>query len=208
MTILIQPASKDVCPQDLADLLWSTDPKLNGYMFGNMETLLKLIASEWPSDTGLFSHRQAFTATLADRIAGLLIGHTPDEYATHFAHSLIHQPAALDPKEAAHMETALHWMDRLFPAPRDGAYYVLEFAVSPQAQGQGVAVQLFNAAQAHARARNCSQICLDVAAENDAVGFYRHLGFRPEVETRVPVLDANHGIGTHLHMVFDLRDAN
>ena len=204
MTVVTEPASKDVSALELADLLWSTDPKLNGYMFGKMPTLHKLIESEWSGEKGLFSHKQAFTASKSSKTVGLLIAHTEDEYAANFNFSLSNQPAALPGKDAAHMEAALHWMDRLFPVPRPDSYYILEFAVSPQAQGEGIAGQLFKAAKAQAFARGCAQICLDVAADNDAVDFYRYLGFHTEVETRVPVLDDEHGIGLHLHMVCDI----
>ena len=175
-------------------------------MFGEMSALYKLIESEWSGGKGLFSHKQAFTAMMGDDIVGLLIGFTEDEYAANFEHSVIRQPNALGGKAAAHMQTALHWMDRLFPTPRPGSYYILEFAVSPLAQGAGIAGQLFKAAKDRAIEQGCAQICLDVAADNDAVGFYRHLGFRTEVETRVPVLDDDHGIGPHLHMVSDISD--
>ncbi len=204
MTALIKPASKEVSPKELADLLWSTDPQLNGYMFGEMSALHKLIESEWSGAKGLFSHKQAFTALMGRDIVGLLIGFTEPEYAENFEFSVIHQPNALGGKEAAHMQSALHWMDRLFPTPRPGSYYILEFAVSPMTQGEGIAGKLFKAAKQQAVEQRCAQICLDVAADNDAVAFYRHLGFRTEVETRVPVLDNNYGIGLHLHMVCDI----
>jgi len=200
-------ASPDVAPDELADLMWSTDPHLNGYMYGKMSTLHKLIKSEWSGAHGLFSHRQAFTASMDGKIAGLLIGHTEEEYAAHFAYSTVHQPAALEGAEATHMETALHWMDRLFPVPRQNSYYILELAVAPGAQGKGLAGQLFGMAMERARSRNCARICLDVSADNPATGFYRHLGFQTEVETRVPLLDEKHGIGRHLHMVKDLSNA-
>ncbi|WP_216825910.1 GNAT family N-acetyltransferase [Sulfitobacter sp. SK012] len=164
----------------------------------------KLIDSEWSGEKGLFSHKQAFTASKDGNIVGLLIGHAEDEYIANFDYSVANQPTALGGQEATHMEAALHWMDRLFPVPRCGSYYVLEFAVSPNAQGAGIAGQLFKAAKEQARAKGCAQICLDVAADNEAVGFYRHLGFRIEVETRVPLLDDEHGIGLHLHMVHDV----
>ncbi len=204
MTVVTESASKSVSPQELADLLWSTDPKLNEYMFGNMSTLHQLIDSEWSGEKGLFSHKQAFTALKCGKIVGLLIGHTENEYAANFGFSVTNQPTALGGEEAAHMESALHWMDRLFPVPRLGSYYILEFAVSPEAQGEGIAGQLLKAAKAQALAKGCTQICLDVAADNEAVGFYRYLEFRTEVETRVPVLDDEHGIGLHLHMVCDI----
>lgn len=204
MTVVAESASKGVSPQELADLLWSTDPQLNAYMFDKMSTLHQLIDSEWSGEKGLFSHKQAFTASKDGIIVGLLIGHTDDEYAANFSFSVTNQPMALGDKEAAHMESALHWMDRLFPVPRSGSYYILEFAVSPQAQGTGIAGQLLKAARAQALEQGCAQICLDVAADNEAVGFYRHLGFYTEVETRVPLLDDKHGIGLHLHMVCDI----
>jgi len=204
MTVVTETASKDVSPLELADLLWSTDPKLNGYMFGKMPNLHKLIESEWSGEKGLFSHKQAFTASKTTGIVGLLIGHTEDEYAANFDFSLSNQPSALPGKDAARMEAALRWMDRLFPVPRPGSYYILEFAVSPQAQGEGIAGQLFKAATAQALAQGCAHICLDVAADNEAVDFYRYLGFHTEVETRIPFLDDEHGIGLHLHMACDV----
>lgn len=197
---MTQAASSSVAPGQLADLLWSTDPKLNGYMFGSIPVLHKVIGHEWPDDHGLLCHRQAFTASRGDSVAGLLIGHTDDEYESNFEHSTRHQPEALEPDEAAHLRAALFLMDRLFPVPRPQSYYVLEFAVLPQAQGEGVAMGLLEAAEARARERRCARLCLDVAADNAAVGFYRHVGFRVDVETRIPALDAAHGIGLHLHM--------
>lgn len=204
MSVVIGPASDRVLPKDLADLLWSTDPLLNGYMFGSMPVLHRIIANEWPKDRGLFSYRNAFTAIEGDHILGLLVGHTEEEYATNFDVSVENQPAALGAADAEHLRSALYWMDRLFPVPRRGSFYILEFAVTPQAQGAGIAGQLFAAAEARARAKGCTKISLDVAADNAAVGFYRHLGFQVDVETRVPVLEAAHGIGLHLHMVREI----
>jgi GNAT superfamily N-acetyltransferase len=71
-------------------------------------------------------------------------------------------------------------------------------------QSTGIAGQLSDFAKARAFELGYRQVCLDVAADNAAVGFYQHLGFRTQVETRLPALDAQHGIGLHLHMVHDL----
>ncbi len=204
MTAFVRPASQSVKPEKLVDLLWSTDPDLNGYMFGKMDVLHRIISAEWPVGKGLFSYKHAFTATKRDNIVGLLIGHTEDEYAANFDFSAVHQANSLGDDEAEHLKSALHWMDRLFPVPRQGSYYILEFAVSPDMQGAGIANLLFDAAEARALAKGCKQVCLDVAANNQAVGFYQHIGFRVEVETRVPILDDGHGIGLHLHMVRDI----
>ncbi|WP_271946380.1 GNAT family N-acetyltransferase [Ruegeria faecimaris] len=208
MTVLVQPASKSVPPEALADLLWSTDPKLNGYIFGKMDVLLKIIGTEWPAQLGLYSFKHAFTAMHRGKVAGLLIGHTEEEYAANFDFSVDHQANALGEDEARHLKSALHWMDRLFPAPRQNSYYILEFAVNPDMQGTGIASQLFAIATKRALAGGCNQICLDVAANNEAVSFYEHIGFSVEIESRVPVLDDEHGIRMHLHMVLEIGQSD
>ncbi len=205
MTLLVVPASKSVRPKALADLLWSTDPKLNSYMFGTMDVLHRIIETEWPAEMGLYSHKHAFTAVIQNNISGLLIGYTQEELSANFTFSVEFQGQALNESETEHLHSALHWMDRLFPTPRHGSYYILEFAVSPGMQDAGVATRLLEAARAQAVSKGCTQVCLDVAADNDAVGFYRHMGFRVEVETRIPFLDDRHGIGLHLQMVRDLE---
>ncbi len=204
MTAILQSASKSVPPETLADLLWSTDPKLNGYMFGKMDVLHKIIGTEWRAQQGLYSYKHAFTAMQHDKVAGLLIGHTDEEYSANFDFSVDNQANALGEDEALHLKSVLHWMDRLFPAPRQNSYYILEFAVSPDMQGTGIAGQLFVVATKRALAGECNQICLDVAANNEAVSFYEHIGFNVEIGTRVPVLGDEYGIGVHLHMVHEI----
>ena len=204
MVTLVQPACATVPLQALADLLWNTDPLLNGYMFGSMAVARKIIASEWPAERGLLCHKQAFTAMEGDVLLGLLIGHTSREYGANFEAAMVLQTAALTEPEAQHLTQALYWMDRLFPTPRDDSYYVLEFSIAPEAQGGGLARHLLDAAEARACASGCRHICLDVAADNEAVGFYQHIGFEVEIETRVPFLHDTHGIGPHLHMVRNL----
>jgi len=43
MTVVTESAPKSVSPQELADLLWSTDPKLNEYMFEPRRDCRRLI---------------------------------------------------------------------------------------------------------------------------------------------------------------------
>ena len=200
MTFETLPASRHALTRDLTDLMWSTDPVLHRYMFGRRPTLNKVLDREWPGDHGLLSHAHAFSALAGMRQVGLLIGHTTSEYAENFDHSVTHQADALTAEEAAHLRSALLWMDRLFPAPLPESYYILEFAISPRARGTGLACRLLDLAETRARMQECVRLSLDVAADNGAVGFYTHLGFRTEVETRLPALDEAHGIGSHLHM--------
>lgn len=65
----------------------------------------------------------------------------------------------------------------------------------------GVGRRLVDVAEAKARDAGCKRICLDVAAENDAVQFYERIGMQVAVETRVPELENNYSVGTHYHMV-------
>lgn len=205
MELCAEPASADLPPEALADLLWRTDPKLNGYMFRTTERLHRILRAEWPEPKGMLCHRNAFTILNAGAVEGLLVGHTSEEWPVSFEASLVVQSRSLSDAEAEQLNAAIHWMDRLFPTPRDGSYYVLELAVADASQGKGLAKLLLEAGMSRAREQRCEQICLDVSADNPAVAFYEHLGFVTEVETRVPYLEENLGIGLHNHMVRGLE---
>ncbi len=206
MISVVRPASTTASIDNLAELLWSTDPKLNTFMFRDNSTLLKILGREWPSKEGLLSHNQAFVAGDGADFHGVLIGHTAHEYAKNFEASVRLQTEPLENDEAAHLEAALKWMDRLFPAPPDRSHYILEFAISRSARGAGLAAQFMRAAEQRARRSGCKRLCPDVAADNEAVGFYKHIGFEVEIETRVPFLHEKHGIGLHFQMVRNLDD--
>jgi len=202
----VTPADAAIAPEHLADLLWNTDPKLNGFIFRTGETLLDILRAEWPAARGLLCHKQAFTVMDGASVLGLLIGHTAAEYGPNFEAAQEVQAQRLSDADAAHLVAALDWMDRLFPAPRAGAYYILELSIAAAARGMGIASRLLDAAEARARASGCTHVSLDVAADNAAVDFYRHKGFEVDIETRVPWLDQAHGIGLHLHMSRALTD--
>ncbi len=201
----VTSADASLPPKTLSELLWSTDPKLNGFMFQTEERLHRILSCEWPAEGGLLCHRFAFTIMDEAQVSGLLIGHTAEEYGRNFEAAKVLQVAAMTSEESSAMVEALFWMDRLFPAPREQSYYVLELAVAAKAQGGGLASALLSAAEERATRQGCTHICLDVAADNEAVGFYKHLGYVVEIETRVPYLAEDHGIGTHLHMVKPLE---
>mgnify|MGYP001828661904 FL=1 len=208
MSVRVIPAPPDIAPQRIADLLWSTDPALNGFIFGSMDVLHRILQSEWPATRGMLCHRHAFLAEDHGAISGLLVGHTAAEFPANFEAALELQTQALLEAEALHLREALKWMDRLFPAAREGTYYILELAVAPDAQGVGVAHKLLAAAQVRALGAGCTHLCLDVAADNEAVAFYQHIGFVTEIETRMPYLADTYGIGLHYHMTRPLEPAS
>lgn len=199
------PAPADLRPELLEEHLWNTDPKLNGFMFRSRDVLLDVLRCEWPETRGLLCHAQALVVMDGSSVSGLLIGHTAREYGPNFEAAKTLQMGRLKPDDKEHMDRALDWMDRLFPQPGQGAYYVLELSTAPSARGTGLASDLLDAAERRARDRGCTQLSLDVAADNAAVDFYRHKGFDVEIETRVPYLEKQHGIGLHFHMVRHLE---
>ncbi len=205
MAHVVTRASASIAPEALADLLWNTDPKLNSFMFQRREVLLDILRCEWPENRGLLCHAQAFTVLEGDTVLGLLVGHTADEYGPNFDAAQELQSRRLSPQDATHLNQALHWMDRLFPTPREGAYYVLELSTAVTAQGAGIASLLLDAAENCAKSEGCTHIALDVAADNAAVDFYRHKGFGVDIETRVPYLADTCGIGLHLHMTRPIK---
>jgi ribosomal protein S18 acetylase RimI-like enzyme len=207
VALSVEPAVASTPPEHLADLFWNTDPTLNAYMFQRRDVLLDVLRCEWPEDRGLLCHKQSVMAVDGASILGVLVGHTEAEYGANFEAAQALQVGRLSEDDAAHMVQSLGWMDRLFPPPRAQSYYVLELSTAPSAQGSGVASHLLDAAEARARSAGCTHISLDVAADNEAVGFYRHKGFEVEIETRVPYLADTYGIGLHLHMMRSLSVA-
>jgi ribosomal protein S18 acetylase RimI-like enzyme len=204
MAITVEPATADLPSDQIADLLWSTDPELWTFLFGTINPLRKVLAYEWPAKRALLSH--AFTSVVrdGDTLSGLCTGYSLPDYEANFALAVELQAQAFTDQEAQHLTDALYWMDRLFPTPREHSFYIMELAVAEQAQGSGLARLFLDDAEHRARAVDCTRLSLDVAAKNDAVAFYRHLGFKVEIETRVPFLADHHGIGTHLHMTRSL----
>ncbi len=200
MQIHIKPGRPDQSSDRIAELIWSTDPVLMNFMFGEISVFQRATAQEWPSKAGILCHKQAFVAEAGDKIVGLCIGHTTEEYGPNFEAAQRIQSEALGVAEGAHIQQALTWMDRLFPDPQDGSFYVLELAVSDDAQGQGLGRKLLSNAVERARQTGCKRLALDVSADNPGVEFYLGLGLTTEIETRVPFLADNHGVGTHLHM--------
>ncbi len=200
LDVTIGPARADLPPEPIAELIWSTDPALMDFMFRELSVFEKVVKREWPLKEGLICHKQAIVAVSADEFVGLCIGHTNEEYGPNFEAAQRVQTAALNAAEGQHLREALNWMDRLFPEPRASSFYILELAVSEAARGQGLGRRLISGSVERARSKGCERLALDVAADNPAVGLYRHLGLEIEIETRVPFLADGFEIGTHVHM--------
>ena len=204
MQTQIIPARPNRDENKVAELIWSVDVPLMSYLFHDEETWARLLAVDWPNRSGLVCHARAHLAVNNRQVVGVLVCHDPLTLDEDFEHSM-RRWAETEPKEmSGHLETAFSMMDRLFPHPRPNHYYVLDIAVSPSQRNRGLGRRLMATAIDQAKALDRSTICLDVAADNPAVEFYKALGMSLEVETRVPDLDKDHGVGLHYHMTLPL----
>lgn len=201
MTIEIVDATPNHAAAEIAELAWSSGPRVIGYAYRSPEDWRRVVANEWTNKDGFLSYGCTLVAIDDARIAGMLLGHSGQQYAEAFVSMRARMEKTESPDFLAHLDAALVLLDRLAPYPREQAFHVLSLAVRPAYQRQGLGRRLIEAATARARRLGCTFLSLDAASKNEAVGFYRYLGFEIEVESRVPKLEAEHGIEMHYHMV-------
>ncbi|MEO1092037.1 MAG: GNAT family N-acetyltransferase [Pseudomonadota bacterium] len=204
MTITIVPARPEHRFDVVADLVWSVDGPIMRYLFQNERQWQRIVAADWPESKGLVCHGQTVLAVEADAVVGVMVGLAADALDVNAELARDRQTRIVGPSFAAHHQEAQGWLDRVLPHPRENAFYVLALAVTGSARKQGIGRRLMEAAQTKAAALGCSSLCLDVAGDNDALRFYQRLGLVIDVETRVPYLTDNHGIGTHFHMTMPI----
>ena len=201
MDLSILPAKASHQPDPVANLIWTVDPPLMKFLFGTEERWRRVFSYDWSETEGIVCHEQTTLAMQGEDIVGVLVSHTIDEFDEHFVHTRARQGRNESPAFRKHLDHAFDLMAQLFPHGLEGSYFIFDLAVSSKARRMGIGRRLIDVAKAKARDTACKQICLDVAADNDAVQFYEKIGMRVAVETRVPELDQNHGVGTHYHMV-------
>ncbi|SLN33022.1 putative acetyltransferase [Ruegeria meonggei] len=174
------------------------------FLFGTKDRWHRVFAYDWSETSGIVCHKQTCLAMQGQKVAGVLVSHTLEEFDAHFVQTRRRQGETEGPAFRKHLDIAFDLMTQLFPHGLDGSYFVFDLAVSADARHQGIRRNLIDAAIAKAKAAGCVRVCLDVAADNDAVQFYKRIGMQVAVETRVPQLANQHGVGTHLHMVLPL----
>jgi ribosomal protein S18 acetylase RimI-like enzyme len=200
----IIPARPDVDERRVAELIWTVNVPLMSYLFHDEETWARLLATDWRHVNGLVCHAKAHLAVDDGKVVGVLVCHDPLTLDENFEQSMQRWAETEPPDLVSHLETAFLMMDRLCPHPRPNEYFVLDIAVSPSQRNKGLGRRLMTAAIDQAKALGKSAICLDVIANNPAVGFYKALGMQIEAEIRLPYLDENYGLGMHYHMVLQL----
>ncbi len=204
MDIAIVDAQPDHPPEPVADLIWTVDVALMTFLFGTRDRWRRVFAYDWPAQKGIVCHRQTSLAMRGEETVGVLVSHRPEDFDDHFAHTRARQGQAEGAAFRRHLDHAFDLMEQLFPHPLEGSYFVFDLAVSETARHMGVGRRLLEVAIARGRAAGRTRICLDVAAENDAVRFYQRIGMNIAVETRIPELAEAHGVGVHYHMVLPI----
>ena len=190
------------CSPKLAGLVWQSNPDLFGFFYGGEKShLKKLLAAEWPSQTGFFSHQNFTIASQNSQPIGLLncfAGKMMSEiYQTHL--QLI--PGVLKADAAARLVRGLVAMGWLFPfVPRD-ALYVFNLAVSQKARGLGVGAKLMALVEEKAKSEGLKSIHLDTPSTSRAIKFYQQLGYQIFVETRLCQLREDENVPSHNRMV-------
>ncbi|WP_085297640.1 GNAT family N-acetyltransferase [Cognaticolwellia mytili] len=83
----------------------------------------------------------------------------------------------------------IHVKEHIDEISNEACAMVTLLAISPAAQGKGTGQVLMQAAESWAKKQNYRLLHLEVFANNDnAQGFYQHLGFQPEMMTMVKPL--------------------
>lgn len=190
---------------DLADLLWETDPSLFGFIFGDLQVWRRLFPDEWAAPFGTQQDDETRVALVADRPVGLVNSFPGNEVAARFAITMKRQLAALDPSAARQLAAAYDAMEWLFPRVPDDALMLLNIVVAKEMRGQNLGRRLIAEAVTKARRLGLRAVHLDTASDNPAVAFYNRVGFRAVVESRAMSLPDGVAVPNHLRMVLDVE---
>jgi len=201
MPISIQRCNSGHNSARVADLIWLVGPKMMTFLFDDEAKWRSVVALDWPHADGAFAPPNIFLACDRSEIIGVLVSYPVPEFERHWAISRDRESAELPGDFAAALDVRFAWLGRCFAHPWPEHYFVLDIAVDPHHRGRGIGRMLMEKAEAEARAAGCAAVALDTKAENDAMQFYRRLGFEVVVETRVPYLERQHGLSLTYHQV-------
>lgn len=195
------PATPQAGTERVADLIWTVDPALCEFLFrGDRPTWRELLRTDWSQDVGLLSHCHSRVALVDDQVAGVIVGHDRQSLHDQWTITLDRWFESTNPTMRAHLPTSFYYLDLLLPKIPENVFYVLELAVAAEAQRNGIGTKLMFDAFERARSAGYQSLMLDVNAKSPAMNFYQRLGMELLVETRVPYLATNHGVGQYLRL--------
>jgi ribosomal protein S18 acetylase RimI-like enzyme len=201
----IIPARPEHGGNQLADLIWTDDVHLMQFLFKTKDNWRRLHLVEWPNPEGFLCYGCARAAMLDGRLAGVIVSHDPLLFEDRMRLTMQRWQASETSALMDHVTHAMAYLDRLFPHLPDDSFFVLDLAVDSRFHGKGIGKRLLKTAEADARALGRKSFVLDVNDGNPAVDFYRHCGMEIAIETKIPVLARDHGIGVHYRMVKELH---
>lgn len=188
----------------LADLLWETDPAIFRFIFGKQQVWRRLFPLEWTATFGTQQDDETRVALDGVTPIGLVNSFAGAEVATRFANTMERQLAALDSGDARRLTAAFDAMEWLFPKVPDEALYILNIVVADGMRGQDLGRRLIGEAVTKAHRLGLRAVHLDTASDNPAVQFYKRVGFRAVVESRAMCLPEGVSLPTHMRMVLDI----
>ena len=144
-------------------------------MFGKrFEEIVSKVYLEQNHD---LSYKTALFAEVGGDIVGMASGFTAEQYR-QFRKDALNQVAGRTMFRISFFFTLLSPMMRFLHTYDDGDFYVEFLAVDPACRGQGVGSKLMQAMEDRARARDATQLAIDVARRNKgAQRLYERHGF-------------------------------
>lgn len=203
--IEIVPGRPEHGGNQLADLIWTVDAHLMQFLLKTRDNWRRLHLVEWPHREGTFCYGHSRVAMLDGRLAGVIVVHDPLRLDDRLRLTMERWKASETSPLIDHLTHAMTYLDLLFPHLPDDSFFVFDLAVDSRFHGKGIGKRLLETAEADARALGRKSLVLDVNDGNPAVDFYRHCGMEIAIETKIPVLARDHGIGVHYRMVKELR---
>jgi len=194
----IRPATPADAPA-VAPFVYDSAHELLAFMFGGRDAAIAALTRLLAKPDGHFGYRFATVLTVDNEVAGAELGYGRADLDRQ------NLPGTLATFRVAPLGQWPHLAFRVGPAlsgyvppPAIDAYYINNIAVDASRRGAGLGRRLLDATLARARTNGFRTVELDVTAVNEnAIGFYRHLGFRQistsgdaalEQKTGLPVL--------------------
>ncbi|WP_377189172.1 hypothetical protein [Ruegeria meonggei] len=84
MQTSVVEARADTPPGPIADLIWTVDIPLMKFLFGTKGRWHRVFAYDWSETTGIVCHKQTCLAMQGQKVAGVLVSHTLEEFDAHF----------------------------------------------------------------------------------------------------------------------------
>jgi ribosomal protein S18 acetylase RimI-like enzyme len=196
MSFVIEPGRPEDAAQ-AARLIAETDRELFRSYVGDLASWVEISEHEWRHERGIYCYRMADVVRAGSALRGLLISYS-GEAPLKIDWSLGSSAPLLAPALEAQVQRMRRRVQFLFPDIPEDVWYVQNIAVVAEGRRGGLGTALMKLAEERAAAAGRVEVHLDVDSSQPAVGFYRELGYKVLVETRVPDLPSVH---THYRMV-------